>query len=359
MLPRLIVASCLLLGLAQVAAARPVGKIPDPRRSGSQFLDTTGRVDVETRGRVEALIAGARARGEILVVVTENTDGARPRAYATRLFNRLGIGARGRNDGVLLFFALDDRKAEIVLGDGLTVSTAVTDEIMAQQIVPRMKAKDLAGALTGATAALADRVLPGGSIAVEETRAALVDEPVGTPAGIEQAVVDQNPPESSSSAPWGFGLGGGALAAAVGRTIWRRHRRRCEKCRQKMVRLEESADDVHLSPAERMEESIRSVDYDLWVCNDCGTHRKIGWRAIFTFYGRCRSCNARTQRSRTVTLQSATTSSSGLAEVTETCVHCHHVHRYTRVIPRVSQSSSRSSSSGGGSSSGRGSSGSW
>src|SRR5688500_12060064 len=175
--PRLIVASCLLLGLSE-AVAKPVAEIPDPRRAGSQLADTTGRVDAETRARVEELIARARGRGEILVAVTDNTDGVRPREFATRLFNRLGIGGRGRNDGVLLFFALDDRKAEIVLGDGLTVSTAVTDEIMAEQIVPRMKARDLAGALIGATGALADRVLPGGATVAEEARTSLVDEPV-------------------------------------------------------------------------------------------------------------------------------------------------------------------------------------
>lgn len=359
-LARLIIAACLLLASSGGAAARPVGAIPDPRPS-SQLADTTGRVDAETRRRVDELVAGARGRGEILVVVTDDTEGVRPREFATRLFNRLGIGSRGRDDGVLLFFALDDRKAEIVLGDGITVSTAVTDEIMAQQIIPRMKAKDLAGALTGATAALAERVLPGGSSVAAETSAALVDEPVdGTAAGpTGEALTLSAPEEETSYVPLGFGVGGGALVAGAGRLIWRRHRRRCEKCRQKMVRLEEAADDVHLSPAELTEERIKSVDYDLWVCNDCGTHRKIGWRTLFTFYGPCRSCNARTRRSRTVTLQAATTSSTGLAEVTETCVHCHHVHRYTRVIPRVSKSSSSSSSGGGGSSSGRGSSGSW
>jgi uncharacterized protein len=126
-----------------------------------------------------------------------------------------------------------------------------------------------------------------------------------------------------------------------------------------MVRLDESADDAHLSPAERVEESVGSVDYDLWVCNDCGTHRKIGWRTLFTRFGRCRRCAARTQRSETVTLEYATEYHSGLARVTETCFHCHHVHTFTRVIPRLSRSDSSSSSSGGGSSSGRGSSGSW
>jgi uncharacterized protein len=126
-----------------------------------------------------------------------------------------------------------------------------------------------------------------------------------------------------------------------------------------MIRLDESADDAHLSPAERVEERVGSVDYDLWVCNVCGTYRKIGWSAVCTRFRRCRSCNARTQRSETVTLEYATEYSTGLARVTETCVACQYVYTYTKIIPREERASSSSSSSDGGSSSGRGSSGSW
>ena len=63
MFPRLIVACCLLLGLPGLAAARSVGQIPDPKRSGSHLADTTGRADAGTRARVDELIARARGRG--------------------------------------------------------------------------------------------------------------------------------------------------------------------------------------------------------------------------------------------------------------------------------------------------------
>jgi hypothetical protein len=63
MFPRLIVACCLLLGLPGLAAARSVGQIPDPRRSGSHLAETTGRADAGTRARVDELIARARGRG--------------------------------------------------------------------------------------------------------------------------------------------------------------------------------------------------------------------------------------------------------------------------------------------------------
>jgi uncharacterized protein len=127
-----------------------------------------------------------------------------------------------------------------------------------------------------------------------------------------------------------------------------------------MERLDEAADDAHLTEAEKVEERVKSVDYDVWACPSCSETLKLRYGTFFTSYARCPRCEAKTLRSTTRTVQAATTSSSGLARVTENCAHCPHSHTYTKTIPRVSQSRSSSSSGrSGGSSSGRGSSGSW
>jgi uncharacterized protein len=85
---------------------------------------------------------------------------------------------------------------------------------------------------------------------------------------------------------------------------------------------------------------------------------------MFTSYASCSGCGAKTLKSETTTVTSATTTSEGLARVDESCAHCSYTNSYTRTIPRVQESSSSSSgssssSSSGGSSSGGGSSGSW
>jgi uncharacterized protein len=142
-----------------------------------------------------------------------------------------------------------------------------------------------------------------------------------------------------------------------------------------MVLLGEAEDDAHLSPAERVEERLGSVDYDVWSCPSCAHAVKLRYGAFFTSYSRCPKCRAITVSRTTRTLRSATHSGTGLEEITERCEHCSYRHADRRRIPRLASpptsapgagsssgsSGSPGSSSGfsGGSSSGGGASGSW
>ncbi len=166
---------------------------------------------------------------------------------------------------------------------------------------------------------------------------------------------------------WGYGVAGlsfcGLLLAL--REAVRRWPRTCKRCQVRMERLGEEVDDRHLSEGERVEERVGSVDYDVWSCPQCGQLKKLRWGALISSYSTCSGCSFRTLSSSTRTLRAATEYSTGLAEVTETCVNCGFNRVFTRTIPRRPKpSSSRSSSSSSGrssrgSSSGRGSSGSW
>jgi uncharacterized protein len=123
-----------------------------------------------------------------------------------------------------------------------------------------------------------------------------------------------------------------------------------------MARLDEVADNAHLTAAEKVEERVGSVDYDIWSCR-CGQSVKLRYGSWLSSYGKCGQCQAKTLEATTTTLVGATTSSSGRARVDERCAHCNFSRSYERTIPRIQRSSSSSSSRG--SSSGRGSSGSW
>jgi uncharacterized membrane protein YgcG len=110
------------------------------------------------------------------VAVLDTTSGMPPRSFATRLFNHWGIGHAGADDGILLFVAMKDRKAEIVLGDGLLkgrVSTAQTDAVMAA-MTAEFKAGRRDGGLIGAAQALANLLAAPAPVA--EERAPLPSE---------------------------------------------------------------------------------------------------------------------------------------------------------------------------------------
>jgi uncharacterized protein len=350
----------LLLLISPAALALSVDVIPDPR-PGHQALDLTGTLSSEDVARIDAVSHG---NGELMVVVLDNLDGQDPRTFTTRLFNRLGLDSGRRNRGVLFLVALGDRAAEIVVGDGFSGSvTSQTDAIMSDTIIPGFKRGDARGAIMGGAEALSRRVL-GNSGA--------------SPSAYSHSYPADSYSESSSShselpMPWMLGgaaglLGFGGLAT---RAVLRRRPRKCASCSTMMVKLDESADDAHLSAAERKEESLGSVDYDVWLCEGCDHTEKARYGAFFTQYSKCGQCSAKTLKTNSRTISAATEYSSGTAEVTESCQHCSYRNSYTRTIPRKtpasrssSSSSSRSSfssssSRSSGSSSGRGSSGKW
>ena len=51
-----------------------------------------------------------------------------------------------------------------------------------------------------------------------------------------------------------------------------------------MQRLEETADDAHLQPAQQLEEKLGSVDYDVWACSACSFVDTKRYGAWFTRY---------------------------------------------------------------------------
>jgi uncharacterized protein len=380
----------LLLGLALVPAAQAtsVNAVPDARPQ-SAVVDLTGTLSEQDKQSIQADAERGRSGGELYVAVIDTTDGEPPRSYATRLFNRLALDTKTRNRGVLLMAALSDRKAEIIVGDGYAGSvTAVTDRIMSNVVVANFRQRNPQGAMVKGARELVDQVL-----LAAPSRGAASETPAS--GGTTQASTAQpyrNPPSRSDSAsapseppglwqqvenvadrnplPFWGGLGGTGLLAFVGTRRYLRYRpRKCGNCQQRMVLLGEAEDDEHLTSSERKEESLGSVDYDIWMCPDCESTLKLDYGALFTRYSKCKQCKAKTLHTSTTTISPATEYSTGLARVEEDCRHCSYRNSYTRTIPRKprstsssSSSSSRSSSSssrGGGSSSGRGSSGSW
>ena len=157
----------------------------------------------------------------------------------------------------------------------------------------------------------------------------------------------------------GLGLTPFGIATLVGFRKWRRRRpRRCPQCRTRMTRLDEAADDEHLSKGELAEERVGSVDYDVWQCPSCAHHLTLRYPKWLSQYESCPQCHHRTLQSTTVTIEPATTRGEGTAQVTQTCGFCTYKNEFTKILPQLSESSSSSSDGGSsGSSFGGGSSG--
>jgi uncharacterized protein len=117
-------------------------------------------------------------------------------------------------------------------------------------------------------------------------------------------------------------------------------------CGKPMHRLDEQQDDAYIEKGNVVEESIGSVDYDVWLCDDAHS-------AIESYKGQspaaaCSQCHYRTYRvTGTRTLYPATTASTGLREITCTCANCNYQKIDNVIIPVIATTSGRSSSSSG------------
>ena len=96
---------------------------------------------------------------------------------------------------------------------------------------------------------------------------------------------------------WDFFWVGGVPLSVV--ALWRRRKHRCPRCRGKMRKMSESEDDVALVESQRFEESIGSVDYRVWHCDNCNMNTIEHANKWFSGYSDCPSCRHRTLQSQT------------------------------------------------------------
>ena len=407
-----------LCTLTMPAAAQSLDSLPTPLPA-SHVADPAKLLAADTRAELDRLATrlDQAGSGQLAFVVVASTSGKLPRQAATDVFNRWGVGHVDRNDGALFLLAKADRKAEIVLGDGIDTpaNRLHAQTIMTTAMVPRFREGNYdQGLIVGATellqrvygvdlsrptelpdtAANADAkgdqvaaaslgALDGTMTGDFESTAIAAPVPTDTRTAPPRAAQTRAPVADEPSSPGLVALVLSAIAAALGAAYWvlskflrmlwwftggRFMARRCGACSSRMELLSEVADDAHLGPGELTEERLKSVDYRIWVCPRCSRVDKLARRAWFSRYGNCASCHSRAVSQVSTTISSPTRYSTGLAEITETCQNCHKVKTERRVLPVLpppsdntssSFSSSSSSSFGGGSSSGGGASGSW
>ena len=260
-----------------------------------------------------------------------------------------GVGDAARNDGVMLLVARYDRKLRIEIGSGYDKSyDARMKRIIDDVIVPLFKRDDYAGGIeAGVAEVIADLTgtWPG------EFDASGAERAVAT---VRRALGQPDWWWSAGAIPF---LGWSVMAY---RRFRRNRPRQCPVHGTDMYRIEEFADDEHLAEGQRLEERLESVDYDVWRCESCGHVTIEAYKAWFTRFGACPSCNYRTLEGEETILRSATYTRSGRKRIDYNCRHCGHAYSEERTIPRKTKSSSSSGGSfGGGSSSGGGASGSW
>lgn len=147
-----------LLALLFLALSFPAHAQTFPKFDDSGVVDAAGLLDpAQEQALSQKLIAQKKASGRSLVVATvPDLQGYDVSDYAYRLGRDWKVGQAGKDDGIVLLVAPNDRKVWIATGYGTEgiVTDALASRIVRNDITPRFKAGDMAGGITAGVDAL-------------------------------------------------------------------------------------------------------------------------------------------------------------------------------------------------------------
>jgi uncharacterized protein len=329
------------------AITRYVPPVPTP---ASFISDTKAVLDTASHATLDARIADIQRAGlgDIAVAILPSIGDYSASQVAVEIYRtwRVGstaaIGSARRNVGVLLLIVpkelAPNGRGECWINTGLGAEGIITDATAAticrDSIIPYLRKKEYAGAVNAGIGGIEAKLR--GDAGLSSAAAEPSDDTDGRrhfPLGIVLSAL--------------AGLAA-AVAGAFGFVRHRRYRpRTCPRCGKTMRLLDERADNAKLEAGQVVEESVGSIDYDVWVC-DCGESTVVPHAKRFSRYSECRECHRKTASAKTVTIRPPTTMSSGVAEKRFTCKACRATWNETVVLPIIVHDSSSGGDGGGG-----------
>lgn len=312
---------------------------------------------------------------EVAIVVVPNTGEYTREEFATKLFDDWKLGKADKDNGVLILIATDQKEVWIATGYGMEgiLPDITVSKIINRSIIPYMKKGDLNGAVM-AVADDVSNILKDPSVAEElksNNKEIWEQNPetditgsdiltftlivIGLMALVAYVMYFKDlsrlkrRSRYDQARAWHDDLSLylvlAFLSAGLGYFAYRGARRRyhklrnepmpCPSCKGKMHKLSEEADNEWLSPSQDFEEKINSVDYDVWVCDTCGTVERYAFPNKKSIYTECPHCHTRAMALiKDHTLVPPTTLSAGVGEKIYDCKYCHNLTRKRYTIPK-------------------------
>jgi len=112
----------ILLATSSLALAQEAqGQAKSYEKTQGYVSDFANVVDVASRVEIESALAGLeRGTGvQIAVVTVPSLNGDPIEDFTNTLFRKWGVGQKGSNEGLMVLFAIQDRKMRIEVGYGL------------------------------------------------------------------------------------------------------------------------------------------------------------------------------------------------------------------------------------------------
>lgn len=266
----------------------------------------------------------------ILAVISSMASGYDINTFATELFSLWEIGKKDRDNGLLILVAIDDRRMAIRTGYGLegVLPDGVCGRIRDRAFVDFRRGEYGRG-LETAVAMISDILLR--PDAREEILSAYANDSrrsgdndfdflklmlafgcvalavmlllIAYTYRSTRNLTDAErysrllPLKYVSLFLTFLGLGVPVVAWLVCRGVMdhvRNHKRACPNCDHPMHKVDEVHDNDYLTPSQDLEEKLNSVDYDVWLCDNCGETDITPYRNRQSGYSVCPQCGAQT-----------------------------------------------------------------
>lgn len=350
-----------------------VKDVPDPMKGPrpGYVCDPDGFLDRASVLTLNQKLAALNRRGtvEMAVVVLNSIGDEDPVQFAVDLGTLWGVGKGSNSNGVMLLVVMESHRIALQTGYGMegVLTDAVCSGIINKVMVPLMREDKLADALTSAVAKVS--AIVSDPAAAEELKGEAVYDfdtedlrmlflgicAIAFVVGLvfyircvrasRRAGADWH----ERSKIWKESLVKiaicGALSLGAGLLIyllalrnyrhWRTRRRRCPRCNAKMKRLGEVEDNAYLDSGQDLEEQLKSVDYDVWQCPECGEVERFAFVNSNSVYRPCPRCGVRAfAPTYERVLRQPTASADGKGLRVKTCRHCGYEEQENFNIPR-------------------------
>ena len=317
-------------------------------------------------------------KAEVAVVVIDEYNGSDIDNFTTKLFESWGVGEKGANNGVLLVIAAGQKEWAFRTGRGIgSVLTDIqTAEIARNNMIPKFREGDFNAGTVSAVHALHD-VLTDPAAAKElnaySQRIKNQEEDldwldillfylwislfltlflgifaiykVRKTSKVErhQRYAQLHPLQRIFYGLGFVGLGIPFIVYFPFRYFLNELRNGehiCPNCSNRMTKLDEISDNLHLTPAQDAEERLNSVDYDVWVCPECGEEDIYPYENRDSDLEECATCHAKTARYvRDRVIKTPTTRQEGLGVKEYVCLNCGKRSQKPYVISRQASAS--------------------
>ena len=164
-------AAVVLIAFASVLPAERVEDLPKPTDYVSDYAHVLSPGAIARIDRICKQLDQPPADTQIAVVTVRTMDGDETSDYATRVYERFQVGKKGSDKGVLVFFAIEDRKRFIITGygvEGILPDGKVGD--IGRSVVPFLRQRDYDQAAISEVRQVAE-------VVADDAKISLDDEP--------------------------------------------------------------------------------------------------------------------------------------------------------------------------------------